>query len=315
MSLIDLWPPEASAYANHVDLLIAGFTVLIVLLSAPVFILITVFALKYRRGREVDRRHPVDRSVGLETSWALIPFVLLLVFYVWATWLFVLLHNPPADALEIQVVAKQWMWKFEHPGGQREINTLHVPVGTPVKLVMASQDVIHSLFIPALRIKQDLVPGRYTTLWFNAEKPGTWRLTCAEFCGTDHSLMGGAFITQTPEDYARWLRDSDTDMTLAAAGADLFRSRGCSGCHGPSATVHAPPLEGLYGALVPLDNGSTVTADEQYIRDSILLPQSQIAAGYPKIMPTFANQLGEDDVLKLVAYVKSLATAEPPSVP
>ena len=165
---------------------------LIVLLSAPVFILIVVFAVKYRRGRPANRKHPVNSRVGLEISWAVIPFVLILFFYVWATWLFFDLHHPPADALDIDVVAKQWMWKFQHPGGQREINELHVPAGEPVKLAMASQDVIHSLFIPALRIKQDLVPGRYTTLWFNADAPGDYWLTCAEFCGTDHSVMGGA---------------------------------------------------------------------------------------------------------------------------
>jgi cytochrome c oxidase subunit II len=307
---LGLWPPEASAHAASVDLLIAGFTVLIVLLSAPVFILMLVFALKYRRGRTANRKHRTDRSVGLETSWAVVPFVLLLVFYVWATWLFVELHNPPDGALEINVVAKQWMWKFQHPGGQREIDTLHVPIDTPVKLTMASQDVIHSLFIPALRIKQDVVPGRYTTLWFTADRPGEWKLECAEFCGTNHSVMGGRFVTMSQEAYADWLRTADVDA-LAAAGAALFRARGCSGCHGPAATVHAPPLEGLYGAPVPLADGTIVTADEQYVRDSILLPQKQIAAGYPRIMPTFANQLGEEDVLKLVAYVKSLADEAP----
>lgn len=313
--MIDLWPPDASAYANSVDLLLAGFTVLIVALSAPVFILMAWFAIKYRRGRPADRRHPVDNSVGIETSWAVIPFLLLLGFYVWATWLFVDLHRTPADALEIDVVAKQWMWKFQHPGGQREINTLHVPVGTPVKLTMVSQDVIHSLFLPALRIKQDVVPGRTETLSFTADQVGTWRLACAEFCGTDHSTMGGTFVTMTPDDYADWLRTASADMTLAQAGADLFRARGCSGCHDAAATVHAPPLEGLYGAPVPLSDGSVVTADDAYIRDSILLPQKQIAAGYPPIMPTFANQLGEEDVLKLTAYIKSLADAAPETRP
>jgi cytochrome c oxidase subunit 2 len=313
--VIDLWPANASAYADQVDLLLTAFTVLIVALSAPVFILMAVFALKYRRGRPADRRHPIDNSVGVETSWALIPFVLLLGFYVWATWLFVDLHRNPADALQIDVVAKQWMWKFQHPGGQREINTLHVPTGEPVVLTMASEDVIHSLYIPALRIKQDVVPGRYTTLHFTADRPGSWRLECAEFCGTDHSVMGGTFIAMTPEDYADWLSTASTDATLAAAGAEIFRARGCSGCHGPSSTVHAPPLAGLYGGPVPLADGSVVTADDQYIRDSILLPQKQIAAGYPAIMPTFANQLSEEDVLKLVAYVKSLADDAPGAVP
>jgi cytochrome c oxidase subunit 2 len=253
----------------------------------------------------------VNRNLWLETSWAVVPFVLILVFYVWATWLYFDLQRTPADALEINVVAKQWMWKFEHPGGQREINELHVPLGQTIKLTLASQDVIHSLFIPALRLKQDVVPGRYTQMWFTADRPGVYRLTCAEFCGTDHSVMGGRFVVMDERDYARWLEESDVDLTLAEAGAALFRSHGCSGCHGASATVHAPSLEGLYGSPVPLEGGEIVTADEQYIRDSILLPQSQIAAGYPRIMPTFRNVLSEDEVLKLVAYIKALRNGEP----
>ncbi|WEX10570.1 cytochrome c oxidase subunit II [Chelativorans sp. AA-79] len=304
-----LWPAEASAHSGNVDLLVMGISALSLLLSAPVFVLLVVFAVKYRRGKDADRRHPVDRNVWLETSWAAIPFVLLLVFYTWSTWSFFDLQRPPAGALEIDVVAKQWMWKFQHPGGQREINELHVPVGQPVRLTMASQDVIHSLYIPALRLKQDVVPGRYTHMWFTADKPGIYRLTCAEYCGTDHSVMGGRFVVMDARDYERWLEESDVDQPLAEAGAAIFRSRGCSGCHGPAATVHAPPLEGLYGGPVPLEGGEIVTADEQYIRDSILLPQSQIAAGYPRIMPTFQNVLSEDEVLKLVAYIKSLASA------
>jgi cytochrome c oxidase subunit 2 len=306
---ISLWPGRASAYGTHVDMLLGGFTLLIVLLSAPVFILMIVFAVRYRRGRPADRKHPINQKVGLEISWALIPFVLILGFYVWSTDMFFGLHHPPDNALEIDVVAKQWMWKFQHPGGQREIDELHVPVGEPVKLTMASQDVIHSLFIPALRIKQDVVPGRYTSLWFTADLPDEYRLLCAEFCGTDHSVMGGRFIVMSQADYAAWLEHSDVDQNLAAQGEALFRTHGCSGCHGPSATVHAPPLENLYGTPVPLADGSVVTADEQYIRDSILLPQSQIAAGYPRIMPTFQNILSEDEVLKLVAYIKSRGAA------
>jgi cytochrome c oxidase subunit 2 len=187
-------------------------------------------------------------------------------------------------------------------------------MGQPVKLKMISQDVIHSLYLPALRIKQDVLPDRYTTLWFNADRTGTFRLHCAEFCGTDHSLMGGSIVVMTPSDYAAWLRQSDTDQTIAAAGEVLFRKNGCSGCHGASATVHAPPLAGLYGRPVPLSDGSVVIADDRYIRDSILLPQRQVAAGYPRIMPSFKNLLGEDDLLKLIAYIKSL-DAQPGAQP
>jgi len=311
MSGLALWPEQASAYAAEVDRLVLGVTVLIVLLSAPVFVLIVAFAVKYRRGRAADRSHQVNRRVGLEVSWAVIPFVLLIGFYVWAARLFFDAHSPPADAIEIQVLAKQWMWKFQHAGGQREINELHVPAGQPVRLTMASQDVIHSLYVPALRLKQDVVPGRYTTLWFNADRPGAYALECAEFCGADHAAMGGHLVVLTPTEYAAWLEKSGVDESLAAQGARLFRSHGCSGCHAAAATVHAPPLEGLFGRPVPLQDGSLVTADEQYIRDSILLPQAQLAAGYPPIMPTFRNVLSEDEVLRLVAYIKSLAADAP----
>lgn len=202
------------------------------------------------------------------------------------------------------------MWKFQHPEGQGEIDELHVPTGQPVKLTMASQDVIHSLFIPALRIKQDVVPGRYTSIWFTADKPGTYRIACSQYCGTNHSEMTGSFVAMSPADYTKWLGQSSNDPSLAAAGAALFRGRGCSGCHGPASTVHAPSLVGLYGNPVPLGSGEVVIADDEYLRDSILLPQSQIAAGYPAIMPTFQNMLTEEDVLKIVAYIKSLKPDE-----
>ena len=306
---LHLWPAEASAYSGQVDMLVLAFTALIICLSAPVFILIVVFAVKYRRGKPADRSHPVNQRMGWEVSWALIPFLLIIFFYVWSTRLFFDAHEMKPGALGIDVVAKQWMWKFQHPGGQREINELHVPAGALVKLNMASQDVIHSLFVPALRIKQDVLPGRYTTLQFTADKPGHYRLACAEFCGTDHARMGGSVIVMKPAGYTRWLEESEVDQSLARQGRQLFMARGCSGCHGPAARVHAPDLVGLFGSEVPLENGDIVTADEQYVRDSILLPQSQIAAGYPHIMPTFQNLLSEDEVLQLIAYIKSLRNA------
>jgi cytochrome c oxidase subunit 2 len=312
VSAILHWLSEASTHAAEVDRLFAAVTLLVLILSAPVFFLTIAFAVKYRRGRPANRRPAPNRNVWLEVSWAIIPFALLVFFYIRATHLFVDLAETPPGALEIDVVAKQWMWKFQHPEGQAEINELHVPAGQAVALTMASQDVIHSLFIPALRIKQDVVPGRYTHMWFRADKPGKYQLTCAEFCGTNHSLMGGHFIVMKPQDYADWLRRSGTDLSLAAQGAALFRSKGCSGCHGPSATVHAPNLEGLFGSSVPLQDGRMVTADAGYIRDSILLPQAAIAAGYPPIMPTYQNLLGEADVQKLVAYIESLGDAKEP---
>ncbi len=303
------WATEASAHAASVDLLALGFMALVALLSAPVFIVMTAFAIKYRRGKPADRAHRTDRNIWLETSWATIPFLLALVFYLQATRLFADLSHPPAGALEIQAVAKQWMWKFQHSGGQSEIDELHVPADRPVRLIMASQDVIHSLYIPALRIKQDVVPGRYTALWFNADRPGVYALACAEFCGADHSVMGGRFIVMSQSDYADWLAHADADQSLAAQGAAIFRSAGCGGCHDAGSTVRAPPLAGLYGRATPLADGRTIIADDSYIRDSILLPNRDVAAGYAPVMPTYQNLLGEGDVLKLVAYVKSLRPA------
>jgi cytochrome c oxidase subunit 2 len=312
---LPFWPEQASAYAASVDRLVLAFSALIIVLSAPVFLAIIAFAIKYRRGKPADRSHPMNRNVWVETSWAVIPFLLILIFYVWSTQLYFGLHRPPADALEIEVVAKQWMWKFQHAGGQGEINELHVPTGTNIKLNMISQDVIHSLYLPVLRIKQDVLPGRYTTLWFNADKPGTYRMTCAEFCGTDHSVMGGSIVVQEPDDFSLWLETSATDSTLAAQGAALFRRFGCSGCHEPHSSVRAPSLAGIYGQPVALNNGTAVIADAQYIRDSILLPNAQVAAGYAPIMPTFANVATESDLIALTAYIQSLATDNSRSAP
>ncbi|AWM85928.1 cytochrome c oxidase subunit II [Microvirga sp. 17 mud 1-3] len=306
---LQLWPQQASGHAAQLDTFIMAFTVFVALLVIPVGVLVFVFAVKYRRGKTVDRQHAPNRKVWLEVSWSVVPFLAALGFYVWSTSLFFELRNPPSDTLDIFIVAKQWMWKAQHPGGQREIDELHIPVGQPVRLVMNSQDVIHSFYVPALRVKQDVVPGRVSSLWFKADKPGVYWMTCAEFCGTDHSVMGGRFYVQTADEYAAWLSSSGVDQSLVASGEVLFRKYGCSGCHAASSAVHAPDLAGLYGRAVALASGETVIADEQYIQDSILLPQKQIAAGYEPIMPTFKNILRDDEVIQLVAYIKSLRPA------
>jgi len=306
MSGLQLWPDQASAYAREVDWLIGSFGVLVTLLAAPVFVLMLLFMLRYRKGRRADRSPPEDRNVWLETSWSVIPFLLVLCFFFWATRMFLIERNPPADAMTIAVVAKQWMWKYQHPEGAREINDLHVPAGMPVRLTMTSQDVIHSLYVPALRIKQDVLPRQYTQLWFNADRPGVYPIRCAEYCGTDHSEMIGRLIVQRPQDYARWLAASDTDAGLAEQGKRLFVRYGCSGCHGPSSPVHAPKLDGLYGSVVGLEGGRVTRADAQYIHDSIMLPNKDVTAGYAPIMPPYGNLIGEDEVVPLVAYIKSL---------
>ncbi|WP_395396299.1 cytochrome c oxidase subunit II (plasmid) [Novosphingobium sp. BL-8A] len=306
-----LWPPIASAYAGRVDLLIACFGVLVALLSAPVFILMAIWAVRYRKGRRADRTPGQDRNVWLEVSWSVIPFLLIMGFFFWSTAMFLDARTPPADALVINVVAKQWMWKFQHASGAREINEVHVPLGRAVRLTMTSQDVIHSLYVPALRIKQDVLPERYTQLWFNADRPGTYPLRCAEYCGTDHSVMIGRVIVQREEDYARWLARAGTDGGLAGRGQTLFHRLGCSSCHGAGVTERAPSLAGIYGRTVTLASGRAVRVDDQYLRDSIILPNKDVTAGYAPIMPPYGGVLDEEQVLELVAYLKSSRNGEP----
>jgi cytochrome c oxidase subunit 2 len=302
-----LWTalPAASSHAAEVDHMILAFAGVILLFVAPVFLLITWFVIKYRRGSAADRSNRPAGNSWLEASWAMLPFLAVLGFFVWAARSYLALARPPENALEIVAVGKQWMWKFQHPDGQSEIDILHVPVNQPVRLTMTSEDVIHSLFLPALRIKQDVLPGRYTQLWFEAGRTGTYHLHCAQFCGTEHAVMGGSLVVVTASEYAAWLAAQPQGATLAAQGEALFRRYGCSGCHGPGSTVHAPMLEGLYGAMVPLADGRTVTADERYLHDAIVQPAREVRAGYAP-MPSYNGALGEGAVIALVAYVKSL---------
>jgi cytochrome c oxidase subunit 2 len=298
--------PQASSFAPAVDHLFDTLLALCTLVVIGVFAVMIVFCVKYRRGTAAERTAPRSH-LGVELTWTLIPFVLFMGIFGWSVHLWLRLRTPPKDAQPIYVVAKQWMWKVQHPGGQREIDQLHVPVGQPIRLVMTSQDVIHSFYVPAFRVKQDVLPDRYTQLWFTATRAGAYHLFCAEFCGTDHSRMRGAVIAMAPADYARWLQ-THAGTGLAAQGAALFRQLGCSGCHDPQSGVHAPRLENLYGRTVPLADGSQVLADERYLHDSILLPKKEIAAGYAPIMPSYEGRIGEEDVLALVAYLKTRGT-------
>jgi cytochrome c oxidase subunit 2 len=246
----------------------------------------------------------------------------LLVFFglfVWGADLYMRLFQPPDSALKIYIIAKQWMWKTEHVGGQHEINAVHLPVGRPIELVMTSEDVIHDFSVPAFRVKHDVLPGRYATLWFTVNRPGTYHLFCTQFCGLNHSKMVGEIVALAAPEFQGWLEQNGTTDTLAAAGKILFMRFGCSGCHGGNgeggseagSSVRAPPLAGLYGAPVPLSNGKVAIADERYLHDAIVLPEQQVVAGYAPIMPSFAGQLGEEDILKLIAYIKSLAPERP----
>ncbi|HSC22473.1 MAG TPA: cytochrome c oxidase subunit II [Casimicrobiaceae bacterium] len=311
-------PPEASTIAPRVDLLLYAVTAVTGTVAIAIFVTMIVFGIRYRARSSAPRADDIPALQArarrrVETAWTLIPLALFIASFAWAARLYMVRATAPANAIELFVVAKQWMWKLQHPGGQREIDEMHIPRGQPVKLVMTSQDVIHSFFVPAFRLKQDVLPGRYTEMWFTATKTGRFHLFCAEYCGTDHARMGGDVVVMEPAEFAKWLNAHRGGEDMASRGADLFRQFGCSGCHGANASVHAPNLAGLYGRPVPLSDGTTVVADERYVRDSILLPRREVAAGYAPIMPSFAGQISEDDILDLIAYIKSLAdTSERP---
>ena len=302
-----IWPQAASQAASQADYLILAFTAVTLLLTVPIFLAITYFAFKYRAGRKVDRTTSDERSNLIEISWMLIPFVMTLVFFVLGSRLFSEQKNPPANAMQITAIGRQWMWKFQHPGGQSEINDLHVPEGQPVVIRMISQDVIHALYIPALRIQMDTIPGRYTDIWFKADKTGAFHLFCSEYCGTDHSEMDGTLTIMKPVDYQKWLTQSASGQSVVSAGEVVFQSYGCSGCHRANSTVKAPSLAGLYQKPVPLEAGGTIVADDSYIRDKILNPNDNKIAGYKQNMPSFKGKIAEEDLVRVVAYVKSLS--------
>ena len=313
MSVLGL-PPQASSLAPRVDLLFYAVTAVTTVVALAVFVTMMVFAIRYRAGSSVRRAEDVPAAQArarkrVELAWTIVPLLLFIAAFGWAARVYVARSTPPADAVELFVVAKQWMWTLQHPGGQREIDELHVARGQPVRLLMTSQDVIHSFFVPAFRLKQDVLPGRYTEMWFTPTLAGRFPLYCAEYCGTDHAHMRGDIVVMEPADFQRWLDSHASSLDMAARGEALFRRFGCSGCHGANATVHAPDLAGLYGKPVPLADGTTVIADDRYIRDSVLLPRKEIAAGYAPIMPTFAGQIDEQDILDLIAYIRSLASA------
>ncbi len=305
-----LFPNAAAEMTGKVDWLFSGLVLISLLYLAIIFVPMIFFIFKYRRGKKADRTPIKIKTWKVEIVWTVVPFLMMLGLFAWGADLYYQVERPPAGALEAFVVGKQWMWKIQHMEGRREINQLHIPVGQAVKLTMTSEDVIHSFFIPAFRVKQDVVPGRYVTEWFRAIKPGTYHLFCAEYCGTDHSTMGGDIVVMKPEDYATWLSSGGND-NLAREGEKLFRDLGCSGCHMGNSVVRAPRLEGIYGSPVPLSDGTVVTADDQYIRDSILLPASQIVAGYSNAMPTFQGRVSEEQVVQLLAYIRGLSGVKP----
>jgi cytochrome c oxidase subunit 2 len=308
-----LFPPNASSVATEVDLLylfIAAISAFFVVLVAA---LVVIFTIKYRRRHENEVGADIHGSLIAELTWTFIPLVLSLVMFFWGADLAFRLARPPVDSMEIFVVGKQWMWKIQHPDGTREINQMHVPAGRNIRLTMGSEDVIHDYSIPAFRVKMDVVPGKLTTLWFNATKPGTYHLFCAEYCGTKHSGMIGRVVVMDPPAYQAWLSGGGGEMSMAARGQRAFQDLACHTCHLPDASGRGPSLQNVFGSQVKLTDGGTVVADEAYLRESILNPQAKLVAGYQPQMPTFQGLVNEETLMGLIEHIKSLQAASAPA--
>ena len=307
---LPLHPELASTFAWQIDGLYFLLIFLSVLFSVLIFGAILFFCIRYRRRSEDERPKPIHGSIPLELAWSIIPLIMALGIFFLGAELYFRMHRIPEDAIEIYVVGKQWMWKIQHPEGKREINELHVPVGRPVSLTMTSADVIHAFSIPAFRVKRDVVPGRYNTMWFEATKVGEYRLFCAEYCGTQHSTMTGKVIVMEQSDYQNWLGGGVSGETMTEAGERQFGELGCQTCHKSQSDGRGPTLVGVFDSPVQLTSGEVVVADESYLRESILAPQSKIVNGYKPIMPTFQGQISEETLLQLISYLKSLGGEE-----
>jgi cytochrome c oxidase subunit 2 len=301
-----LVPERASSIAGEVDALFFFIVAVTVFFTVAVSIAAVYFAIRYRRRSDADRPAEIHGSLLLELTWTLVPLGIVVVMFVWGAKVFFHMNRPPDDAMTVSVVGKRWMWKLQHPTGQREINELHVPLGRAVKLVITSEDTIHSFFVPAFRIKKDAVPGRYNVAWFRATRTGTFHLFCAEYCGTEHSKMIGKVVVLEPEAYQTWLAGGPPPESPVAAGEKLFTELNCITCHRPDSAGRGPLLEGIFGRPVKLASGDTVVADEAYVRESIVNPAARVVAGYQPVMPTYLGQVSEEQLISLVAYIQSL---------
>lgn len=307
-SWVPLFPEQASTFAWQVDALYFYLIAVSLFFTVAIVVAIFFFALKYREKEKFATPEEIHGSMMLETVWSIIPFVISMTIFLGGAIIYFEQYEQPAEAMDIYVVGKQWMWKAQHQTGQREINELHIPVNQKIKLTMTTEDVLHDFFIPAFRTKADVVPGRYTYLWFEANKPGKYHLFCAEYCGLNHSGMGGWVYVMEQADFENWLAGNTSGQTPVEAGRDLFENKlGCSSCHAGGPQQRGAKLEGIFNKDVKLVGGDVVKADEQYIRNSILNPASQVVEGFQPIMPTFKGQVTEDQLNSLVAYIKSLS--------
>ncbi len=312
-SQLPLYPEQASNFAPQVDSLMLFITLICLFFAVAITAAIVIFFFKFHRQQPNAVGVPILGDMRLETAWLVIPLLLAMAMFGWGAVVYVDYRHAPQDTLDIYVIGKQWMWKAQQPSGLREINELHVPVGRNVRLIMASEDVIHDFFVPAFRVKMDVVPGHYNTMWFRPTKPGRYHFFCSQYCGTNHALMGGWVTVMEPSEYAAWLSGSSGQGDPVVAGEKLFVERACSTCHFPDGTGRAPSLNGLYGSKVSLADGSVVVADDAYIRESILQPNAKIVARYQPLMPTYQGQLTEEQILALIAYIKSLQSQPAPA--
>lgn len=312
---------QASTIAADVDFLFAALLAVTVFFVVLIFGAVIFFAVRFRRRTGTETPAAIHGNNRLEVAWIVIPLVIVMIAFVWGGELYFRMNRPPAGAMEIFGVGKQWMWKFQHPEGPREINDLHVPTGVPVRIILTSEDVVHSFYVPAFRVKMDVVPGRYTQAWFEATKPGSYHLFCAEYCGTSHSGMAGRVIVMSPAEYEAWLEGRKaaaipagaaggvSGLSMQAQGEALLKKYRCVTCHGPGSLIKAPSFDGLYGRAVELADGRTIEANDAYIRESILKPQSKIGKGFGPEMPTFDGQVTEEDILSIIQYFKSLGSS------
>ena len=311
-SWVPFVPDSASTVSWKVDAVyfyLSGVTLFFTLLISAILIF---FVIRYRRRSPYEIPRPIAGSHKLETLWTVIPFLIAMTIFGWSAKVYFEQYSPPQNAMEVYVVGKQWMWKVQHSTGQREINELHVPVGKKIKLIMTTEDVIHDFFVPAFRTKMDVVPGKYTVQWFEATKTGTFQLFCAEYCGMNHSGMIGSIIVMEPREFDNWLSGNTNTTSPALAGQQLFQTLGCASCHGNTGEGgRGPTLHGLFGSQQTLQGGGKVTVNEEYMRESILNPQAKIVDGFGPIMPTFQGQISEDQLMQLLAYIKSLQGNNP----
>jgi cytochrome c oxidase subunit 2 len=311
---IPLFPEQASNLAPEVDNLYFFVTAVTAFFALLVVVLVIVFAVKYRDHTGEKVGSPITGSIPLELGWSIIPFFVSMAIFAWATIVFFHLVRAPDQTLEIYSTGKRWMWRFQHIDGQSEINELHVPLGRAVKVTFTSEDVLHSLYIPAFRVKADAIPGRYSSIWFTATKTGEYHLFCAEYCGTRHSGMVGRVVVMEPNEYQAWLSGGGTGLSMAARGEQLFQQLGCVSCHLNDGSGRGPSLAGKYGSQERLASGDAISVDDGYIRESILTPQQKLVAGYGPVMPTFQGLVNEEGLMSLIEYIKSLPSTGQPAV-